>query len=175
MFSNIKYKMDPNREFTSLKYDYCQMKEQEKRAQKPLKYYTTDFKNLENDSKDLNSFDNKSGQLISNLNFDLSNDELRYQQVKFDKTCRELGELPFPTLPFRGNLNFGDIENENKVRFPLYENDRRNSVLPRDNEYYNRSFDLFDKEDQPSLYVEPWNPAGVSTRYLAGDPKLYKK
>ena len=167
--------MDPNKEFTSLKYDSCQMKEQEKRSQKPLKYYTTDFKNLENNSKDLNSFDNNSGQLISNLNFDLNNDELRYQQVKFDRTCRELGELPFPTLPFRGNLNFGDIENENKVRFPIYENDRRHSALPRENEYYKRSFDLFDNDDQPSLFVEPWNRAGVSTRYLAGDPKLYKK
>jgi hypothetical protein len=165
------------REFTNLTYDNCQLNQHQNQSEKPLKYYTTDFKKLVDDSK-LNdfTFKNTDGQLLSGNSgqFDLKNDELRYKFKQQEKTCKDFGELPFPTIPFRGNLNFGNIDKENEIRFGDNGYTRKNSVKGKQNDYYNRSFSLFDDYDQVSLQVEPWNRAGVSTRYLQDDPKLRK-
>ena len=93
------------------------------------------------------------------------------------KVRNGFGQLPIPTMPSRYQLYHGDVVIEDSMRNLLETN--KNACNPRDTEFYNRHFYLFDKawgveEPQAIKSVEDssFGPrGGASTRFKC----IYKK
>jgi hypothetical protein len=61
-----------------------------------------------------------------------------------EKRGIELGQLPVPTMPYRGQLFHGDVDIEDTMRNELQV--KKNACLPRESDFYNRSFTIFDEK-----------------------------
>ena len=87
------------------------------------------------------------------------------------------GQLPLPTVPAKYQTGHGNLEKEETLRFPLIYEEHKQAIIPRDEEFYKRSFYIFENIEKPdalkSVETPEFGPrGGVSTRYL---PKQEKK
>ena len=82
------------------------------------------------------------------------------------------GQLPLPTMPSRYQLFHGDVVTEDSMRNAIETN--KQSCNPRDAQYYNRSFYIFNDKSGPespnamkSVEIPQFGPrGGASTRFL---------
>jgi hypothetical protein len=59
-----------------------------------------------------------------------------------EKIKNSFGQLPLPTLPYKGQLQHGDVIKEDKIR--NYIDVKKNACLPKDSNFEIRSFYIFD-------------------------------
>ena len=111
-----------------------------------------------------NQIDNYSSLLNGDNGGKLSNCNVR----------NGLGELPISTTPYRGQLHHGNIDIEDQIRNNIEV--RKNACLPRDANYQNRSFYIFDdthgiETPKPIMSVETRENGfngrvGISSRFV---------
>lgn len=81
----------------------------------------------------------------------------------------EYGQLPLPTMPFKGQLFHGDIDIEGNLRYTMDSN--RKTCNPKDSQFYQRSFYIFGEfvespDASKSVETRDMGPrGGVSTRF----------
>jgi len=87
----------------------------------------------------------------------------------------EYGQLPFPTMPFKGQLFRGDVDVEDDLRHVVDVN--RKTCNPKDSEYFQRSFYIFGGSiESPDASKSVESPdmgprGGVNTRFLKSNFK----
>lgn len=172
-----------NREFNRTIDDPCAIQQKVDDNEKKLKFVTTNFKDLLDGKKELNFF----GMTVKDQLFVPSDKVTVYNDLLSGKTGsimtnfkfkENIGQLPFPTMPSRYQLSRGDVVIEDCMR-NLYE-DKKNSCNPRENEYHNRSFYIFNEKagievPNPVKSVEPdefGKRGGIGTRFLAKKKRM---
>ena len=162
-------------EFNKISQDPCNIQQKNISSEKKLKYITTHIDTLENakesmnfygiDIKDtlfvpVNQIDNYSDLLNGN-----SGNKLSRCNIKSD-----FGQLPFPTMPSKLG-KYGDIDIEDNLGNILHYKD--SSCLPRDTNYHNRFFYIFEGIEIPNALKSVEMPEngfdfgnrGISTRF----------
>jgi hypothetical protein len=136
-----------NNEFNRLNEDLCYNQQKDKLNKKKLKFVTTNHVDLLEAKEKLNFFgigmrdqlfvpgdridtfsslmNGHSGQILTNCN-----------------VRNGFGQLPLPTTPYRGQVSHGDVLVEDSIRSSMQI--RNNSCLPRESDFHNRSFAIFD-------------------------------
>lgn len=137
------------REFNKTIDDRCAIQQRNDDNSKKLKFITTNHIDLLEAKSALNFYgmtirdtlfvpsegiDTDSGLRMGTSGGVLTNCNVRHG----------FGQLPLPTMPSRYQLFHGDVVVEDSIRNFLETN--RQSCNPRDNEYYNRSFYIFNQE-----------------------------
>lgn len=138
-------------EFNRLNEDACYNQQKDMSNNKKLKFVTTNHVDLLEAKEKLNFFGiGMRDQLFVpgnqiNTYSSLINGETG--QVLTNCNVRnEVGQLPLPTTPYRGQIAHGDVIVEDSIRNNIEL--RKNSCLPRESDFYNRSFSIFnDKID----------------------------
>lgn len=172
-YNSQSFQTNKPREFNRLKDDECDIKQRNFSNDKKLKFVTTSFRDLMDAKEQKNFFGidivdklfvpsdkmdedsqlrhGKTGNVLTNLN------------VKY-----ELGGLPLPTTPGRYRLYHGDVDIEDNMR--NFVDTNKPSCNPRDTEYHNRSFYIFEGIEKPEAIksVEKELRCGISTRYMNG-------
>jgi hypothetical protein len=166
-----------HREFNRTRDDPCDIQERNNANSKKLKFITTNHRDLLEAKDKLNFY----GIGIKDQLFVPGEQIDGYSEIRLGKTgnimtnCNirnEYGQLPIPTMPFRGQLSRGDIQIEDSIRFNAQSN--RKTCNPKDAEYFKRSFFIFDDEKgietpNPVKSVEPneFGPrGGIPSRFL---------
>jgi hypothetical protein len=158
--------------------DPCAIELRDDQNNKKLKFVTTSFRDLIEAKDNLNFF----GMTLQDHLFVPSESIDKYSDLRNGKTGNALtqcnvrngfGQLPFPTMPSKYQLSRGDVKIEDSMR-NLYEINK-NSCNPRDVQYYDRYFYIFDDKqgidtpsaiksvEQPDMFVRR---GGVDTRFM---------
>lgn len=195
-FDDSAFTKHRNNEFNRLNEDLCYNQQKDGANQKKLKFVTTNHIDLIQAKEQYNFFgigvrdqlfvpgnriDTYSGLLNGKDGGILTNCNVR----------NGFGQLPLPTTPYRGQLAHGDVKTEDKIRNNIEV--RKNSCLPRDSEFQNRSFAIFDdklnihtpqaiksvetpqigfelgRNGVPSRFVEKFSLKKVSPKVLIGN------
>jgi len=148
-FDNTKFKSYDNTDSNRLISDPCAIQAKAADNSKKLKFLTTNHIDLLEGKEKMNFFgigihdtlfvpsdkiDNYSNLLNGTLGGELTN----------FKQHSELGQLPISTMPFRGQLFHGDVDIEDSMRNEIVT--KKNACLPRDTEFYDRSFAIFNNK-----------------------------
>lgn len=174
-FDNSEFKS--TREFNRTIDDPCATQQRSEDNSKKLKFVTTNFRDLVEAKDTLNFYGMtiKDKLFVPAENMD-EDSKLKYGEtggvVTNCKTKHGFGQLPFPTMPSRYQLFHGDVDIEDSMR-NLSDN-TKNSCNPRDNEFYKRSFYLFDDskgietpDATKSIETNDFGPrGGLSTRFI---------
>jgi hypothetical protein len=174
--------MSSSREFNKTIDDPCAIQQRNEDNTKKLKFVTTNFRDLLDAKSSLNFYGMtiKDQLFVPQEQMD-SDSKLKYGEtggiITNEKFKTEFGQLPLPTMPSRYQLYHGDVDIEDSMR-NLGEK-IKNSCEPRDTEFYNRSFYLFDdskgvETPNPLKSVEPesFGPrGGIATRFLSRQSK----
>jgi hypothetical protein len=147
-FDDSSFAPYENTDSTRLTSDPCAIQAKNLDNDKKLKYITTNHVDLIEAKDKLNFFsiglkdtlfvptekvDTYSSLLNGSAGGELTNCKVR----------NGFGQLPIPTLPFRGQVSHGDVTIEDSIR---NQNQlRKNSCLPRDTKFEQRSFSIFDE------------------------------
>jgi hypothetical protein len=146
-FDDSEFTKSRNNEFNRLGEDLCYNQQKDKANQKKLKFITTNHVDLLEAKDKLNFFgigirdqlfvpgdriDTYSSLLNGNSGQILTNCNVR----------NGFGQLPMSTTPYRGQVAHGDVVVEDSIRTNLEV--KKNSCLPRESSFYNRSFSIFD-------------------------------
>lgn len=160
------------REFNRLRDDECDIKQRNFDNNKKLKFVTTTFRDLLDAQEKKNFFgiDIQDHLFVPSEKMD-DNSRLRYGTTGNILTNLNvqhgLGELPLSTTPGRYRLYHGDVDIEDNMRTFMDVN--KQSCNPRDTEFYNRSFYIFDtgsvEKPDATNSVEKFLRCGISTRY----------
>ena len=180
-FQNVNY-----REFNKTIDDPCAIQQKNSDNNKKLKFVTTNHIDLLEAKEQYNYFGMTTKDTLfvpgsAQINGDSS---LRLgQQGNILTNCNvrnEYGQLPLPTMPFKGQLFHGDVDVEDNLRYNGLETNRK-TCNPNDSAYYKRSFYVFGEEKDSK--IETPNPlknvetdqmgprGGLSTRFL----NMYKQ
>lgn len=168
--------MEHLREFNRTRDDPCDIQQRNNANSKKLKFITTNHRDLIEAKDKLNFY----GIGIKHQLFVPGEKIDNYSEIRLGKTGNimtnwnlrnEYGQLPVPTMPFRGQLSRGDVKIEDTIRNNLQSN--RKTCNPKDPEYFKRSFSIFHDEHgietpNPVKSVEPkeFGPrGGVSSRF----------
>jgi hypothetical protein len=171
-----------SREFNRTIDDPCATQQRQQDNSKKLKFVTTNFRDLIEAKEKLNFY----GMTIKDKLFVPSESMDDDSKLKYGETggvitnCKTkygFGQLPLPTIPSRYQLYQGDVDIEDSMR-NLSEN-TKNSCNPRDTEYYNRHFSLFNDSkgiETPNASKSIETPdfgvrGGLSTRFIARPSK----
>lgn len=142
-----------NTEYNRLTEDPCYINRREDDNAKRLKFYTTNHNDLINAQTERNNF---FGINIENNLYTPSPENIdKYSNlVNGDKggvmsQCKTRYNLPaLPVqLPYRGQASRGDVDIEDSFR--NYNELKKNSCLPKDTTFYNRSFYMFPGIETP--------------------------
>lgn len=139
-----KYKMN---EFNRLTEDECYNTRRVNDNNKKLKFMTTNHIDLLKAKETYNFFGIgvRDTLFVPGNRIDSHSDLLNGKNGGTLTNCNVkngFGQLPVPTTPFRGQLQHGDVIIEDSMRNVV--EPKKNSCLPKDNEYQKRSFDIFD-------------------------------
>ena len=134
-------------EFDSLAEDDCYNMRKDSDNKKKLKYMTWNGIDLLQGKEQLNFFGIgvRDTLFIPGEHIDTYSNLLNGSdggQITHDKFRYGLGQLPLPTAPYRGQLQHGDVIVEDKIR--NYIEVKKNACLPKDSQFQNRSFTIFD-------------------------------
>jgi hypothetical protein len=168
--------MEHLREFNRTRDDPCDIQERNNANSKKLKFITTNHRDLIEAKNELNFFGigMKHHLFVPEKKID------EYSQIRLGKTGNimtniniknDFGQLPVPTMPYRGQLSRGDVKIEDSIRNNLQTN--RKTCNPKDAEYFKRSFAIFDdnigiETPSPVKSVEPkeFGPrGGIPSRF----------
>jgi hypothetical protein len=175
----MSYKENGSREMNRTIDDPCAMQVRKSENNKKFKFVTTNHLDLLNAKSDLNFF----GMTVKHHLFVPSEKVEDYSKLRNGESGGKLtninvrhgfGQLPLPTLPSRYQQYHGDITIEDSMRNLL--NVKKNSCNPREDTYYDRSFDLFDDKlgietPDPTKSIVFGTRGGVSTRFLPRPPR----
>ena len=176
-FDDSEFEKNKPREFNKLRFDDCDITQRNYSNNKTLKFTTTTFRDL----VDAQRVGNYFAMDIDNQLFVPSSDIDRDSKLRHGNTGNiltnfnvrhDLGELPLPTVPYRGQLFHGNVLIEDNMRNYLGIN--KQSCNPKDTQFYNRSFYIFDgciDKPNPLDSVEHTLRCGTSTRYQSGVKK----
>lgn len=147
-FDDSSFAPYENTDSTRLTSDPCAIQAKNLDNSKKLKYITTNHVDLIEAKDKLNFFsiglkdtlfvptdkiDTYSSLLNGKIGGELTSCNVR----------NGFGQLPMPTLPFRGTVSHGDVTIEDSIRNQTQL--RKNSCLPRDPKFEQRSFSIFDE------------------------------
>jgi hypothetical protein len=141
-FSNRK-----NNEFNRLNEDLCYNQQKDKSNQKKLKFVTTNHVDLLEAKEKLNFFGigMRDQLFVPGDRIDTFSSLMNGQSGQILTNCNVrngFGQLPLPTTPYRGQVSHGDVLVEDSIRNNVQV--RKNSCLPRESDFHNRSFSIFD-------------------------------
>lgn len=172
-FSNYDsqdFEKNKPREFNRLRDDMCDITQRNFSNDKKLKFVTTTFRDLIDAQEKRNFFgmDIQDKLFVPSDKMDENSNLLHGQTGNIltnSKGTSELGALPMATTPGRYRLYHGDVTVEDNMRNFMDLN--KQSCNPRDTEFYNRSFYIFDgiEKPDPLKSVEKDLRCGISTRY----------
>jgi hypothetical protein len=163
-FDDSSFAKYENTDSNRLISDDCAIQQKIQDNSKKLKYITTNYVDLLEANKKLNFFSiGVKDQLfapadkiddLSNLRNGVDGGQLTSLN---ERRCIELGQLPVPTMPYRGQLFHGDVNIEDNIRNNIQV--KKHSCLPKDTEFYDRSFSIFNNSQEietpmPSKSVE---------------------
>jgi hypothetical protein len=140
-----KYKMT---EFNRMSEDVCYNKLKDSDNNKRLKFYTTNNIDLLEGKNNYNFFGYavKDELFVPGEKIDDYSNLINSKNGGILTHCKykqEFGQLPLPTTPYRGQVSHGDvIIEDSKVRG--WVNPKKNACLPRDPNFEQRSFAIFD-------------------------------
>ncbi|NBO99357.1 MAG: hypothetical protein EBU90_04415 [Proteobacteria bacterium] len=169
------------REFNKTIDDPCAIQQRNQDNDKKLKFITTNHIDLLEAKQAYNFYGmtTKDTLFVPGAPQMESDSSLRLgEQGNILTNCNvrnEYGQLPFPTMPFKGQLFHGDIDVEDNLRNVIETN--RKTCNPKDSEYYQRSFYVFGQsvespDASKSVESHDMGPrGGVSTRFLKFNTK----
>ena len=147
-FDDARFKDLAKNEFNRLIDDQCAIQARNNDNSKKLKFITTNHIDLIDAKSKLNFFgigmkdqlfvpsesiDNYSNLLNGSNGGTLTNCNVR----------NGFGQLPTPTLPYKGQAQHGDVVVEDNIR--NYIEVRKNACLPRESNFEQRSFTIFNQ------------------------------
>lgn len=150
-FDDSEFAKRRNNEFNRLNEDLCYNQQKEKSNQKKLKFVTTNHVDLLEAKEKLNFFGIgiRDQLFVPGNRIDTYSDLLNGNNGGKLTSCNVrtgFGQLPLPTTPYRGQLSHGDVRVEDSIRNNIEV--KKNSCLPRDANFQDRSFYIFDDEQQ---------------------------
>lgn len=179
-FDDSDFAKKRNNEFNRLNEDLCYNQQRSKSNEKKLKFITTNHIDLIEAKEQLNFFGIgvRDQLFVPGNRIDTYSDLLNGRNGGTLTNCNVrngFGQLPLPTTPYRGQLSHGDVRTEDSMRNNIEV--RKNSCLPRDPNFQDRSFYIFDDKQQihtPQAIKSVETPQvgfelgrnGVATRFL---------
>lgn len=150
-FDNLEFTKYKNNEFNRLNEDLCYNQQKDQANNKKLKFVTTNHIDLLEAKDKLNFFGigMRDQLFVPGENIDTYSSLLNGKDGQILTNCNVkngFGQLPVPTTPYRGQLSRGDVLIEDSIRNNIEV--KKNACLPREADFYNRSFTIFnDKLD----------------------------
>ena len=146
-FNDSDFNKYKNTEFNKLNEDACYTLQKDVSNKKKLKFVTTNHIDLIEAKDKLNFFGiaMKDQLFVPGDKIDTYSDLLNGKSGQILTNCNTrhgFGQLPLPTTPYRGQLQHGDVTIEDSIRNNVQV--RKNSCLPREQDFHNRSFAIFD-------------------------------
>lgn len=140
-----------NNEFNRQNEDLCYNQHRDSDNKKKLKFITTNYIDLIDAKEKLNFFGIgiKDQLFVPSDSVDTYSDLLNGKTGQVLTNCNvrnSFGALPLSTMPYRGQLQHGDIRIEDSIRNNIEV--KKNSILPRDIEFQKRSFAIFNEYNQ---------------------------
>lgn len=145
-FDDSSFNKFKTNEFNRLNSDACYNQQKDVSNNKKLKFVTTNFKDLIDAKEKLNFFGigMRDQLFVPSDKIDTYSNLLNGQNGDVLTNCKVkngFGQLPMPTMPYRGQLHHGDVTIEDSMR-EIQEVNKK-SILPRDNNFQTRSFAIF--------------------------------
>ena len=148
-----------------------------------LKYYTTNHIDLLTAKDKLNAFsidlrDTLFAPSAKNIDID---SRLTQSKLTRCKVKHGFGQLPFPTMPQKHQLghNNAKLVEEDQMRFSDYQNNlKKKTCIPRDSDFYKRSFYIFDKNnniESPDALLSVERPENMWGELRCGRPTRFDK
>lgn len=146
-FDDSEFAKRRNNEFNRLNEDLCYNQQKDKANNKKLKFVTTNHIDLLEAKEKLNFFGIglRDHLFVPGDRIDTYSSLLNGQGGQILTNCNVrtgFGQLPVPTTPYRGQVAHGDVLIEDSIRNNIEV--RKNSCLPRESDFHNRSFSIFD-------------------------------
>jgi outer membrane protein assembly factor BamE (lipoprotein component of BamABCDE complex) len=146
-FDDSEFAKRKNNEFNRLNEDLCYNQEKDKSNQKKLKFVTTNHIDLLEAKEKQNFFGIgiRDQLFVPGEQIDAYSSLINGESGSILTNCNVrngFGQLPVPTTPYRGQVSRGDVLVEDLMRNNIEV--RKNSCLPRDTFFHNRSFYIFD-------------------------------
>lgn len=148
-FDDSEFAKRRNNEFNRLNEDLCYNQQKDKANQKKLKFITTNHVDLLEGREKLNFFGIgvRDQLFVPGDKIDAYSSLLNGQSGQILTNCNVkngFGQLPVPTTPYRGQVAHGDVLVEDSMRNNIEV--RKNACLPRDSNFHDRSFAIFDNK-----------------------------
>ena len=147
-FDNSAFSSYENLDSTRLYADACDIQAKNNDNDKKMKYMLTNNIDLIDAAADMNFFSIglKEQVFVPSDKIDYYSNLLNGQNggqltSKNERRCFEFGMLPV-NIPYRGQVSRGDVIVEDTIR--NYVQPKKNACLPKDSQFYNRSFYIFD-------------------------------
>lgn len=139
-----KFKMN---EYNKLSEDDCYNQRKNNDNNKKLKFITTNYIDLLEANQKLNFFGiaSKNGVFVPGEQIDNYSNLLNGKNGGTLTNCNVkngFGQLPILTTPYKGQSQHGDVVIEDSMR--NFIEIKKYSCLPKDDEFQNRSFSIFD-------------------------------
>lgn len=146
-FDDSEFAKRRQNEFNRLNEDACYNQQKDFANNKKLKFITTNHIDLLEAKDKLNFFGIglRDHLFVPGDRIDTHSSLLNGQSGQILTNCNVrtgFGQLPIPTTPYRGQVAHGDVRIEDSIRNNIEV--RKNSCLPRESEFHNRSFAIFD-------------------------------
>jgi hypothetical protein len=146
-FDDSEFTKRRNNEFNRLGEDLCYNQQKDKSNQKKLKFVTTNHVDLLEAKEKLNFFGIgiRDQLFVPGDKIDTYSSLMNGQSGQILTNCNVrngFGQLPLPTAPYRGQVSHGDVSVEDSIRNNVQV--KKNSCLPRESNFHNRSFTIFD-------------------------------
>jgi len=174
--NNSDYKKRPSQELNRVIDDPCAIQQRGVDNAKKLKFITTNHIDLINARNELNFFGIgvRDQLFVPSDSVDTYSSLLNGDRGSIITNCNVkygLGQLPVPTLPSRHQLYHGDVTVEDSMRNEYQSN--RNACLPRETEFYNRHFYVFDPSKGIEVPDATKSVAGPELGPRGGEPSRF--
>lgn len=167
------YNCPDNREQTGLRDDPCYIDCEANTARKPMKYITRDFhyQGCNPQSLCYPGYFTDDGPGIPRCAID-TDSELRNERPLTNLGFKQqLRCLPAPTIPFMGK---GCVNTDVEMDLRGEDTNGSKPCLPRETNYHNRHFDIFDhlcyNPNAVDTTVYPYSQSGMDTRHIRQEP-----
>lgn len=148
-FDNSQFAAYENTDSTRLSADECAIQAKNTDNKKKLKFITTNNIDLIQGAENMNFFSIgvKDQLFVPSDKIDCYSNLLNGQNgnemtSKNERRGIEFGQLPIPTLPYRGQVSHGSVDIEDSIRNNV--SPQSKACRPKDTQFYERSFTIFD-------------------------------
>lgn len=148
-FDDSSFNKYKNNEYNRLNNDACYINQKETANNKKLKFVTTNHIDLiqAKDSYNFFGMTTRNELFVPGDKIDTYSSLLNGKNGQTLTSCNVrngFGALPMPTMPFKGQLQHGDIVIEDSIRNSNLEI-KQKPCLPSDSDFQKRSFTIFDE------------------------------